>query len=205
MVTQDSHDFRLTPLGRVVAAEVASFGQTVDAADRLEPLLDAVGDEADTLDVAQFVDATVTTVEPSNPYGPLERSIDLLRDSNSLRGFDTTTIVPLFVNEIRDEILGNMTVDVIHLPSVVDTIVDSYPDQIGNAMASGQITLSAHENLPFGLVIFDDTIGVGGYDSETGTLRTFVDTSDPDAREWAHSLYRRYRSEASELERPLVN
>jgi predicted transcriptional regulator len=202
-VTQDGNHFRLTALGRTVAAEVESFRRSVHAADRLEPLLDTVGEQADTLDIEHFTGATVTTVEPSNPYAPLQRFMELLRNADSIQGFDTTTIAPVFVDDIRDEILGGMTVDVVYLPAVVDSIVDAYADEINDAMASGRVTLSTHDDLPFGLAIFDDTIGVGGYDPETGMLRTFVDTSNPNAREWARSLYRRYRDEATVLDRPL--
>ncbi|WP_232703278.1 helix-turn-helix transcriptional regulator [Halobacterium wangiae] len=200
LIVQDGSEFRLTPLGRAVAAEVASFRRGVRTASRLEPLLEAVGDDAAAIDVSLFEDATVTTMAPTNPYGPVGRFMELLVASPSLRGFDTTTIAPVFVDNIRDEILGGMEVDVVYLPAVVDAVVDSYPDEVRAAVDSGRLTLSTHPDLPYGLAIFEDRIGVGGYDAETGMLRAFVDTSDPAAREWALAEYERYREEATVLD-----
>ncbi|WP_232702691.1 helix-turn-helix transcriptional regulator [Halobacterium wangiae] len=135
-------------------------------------------------------------MEPTNPYKPVVRFLERLRESDSIVGFDTTSIAPIFVAEIRDEILGGMEVDVVYLPSVVDDILDTYPDEVRRTVASGNLRLSVHDDLPFGLAIFDDYVGVGGYDEETGMLRAFVGTDDPAAREWALDLYEQYRAEA---------
>lgn len=64
------------------------------------------------------------------------------------------------------------------------------------AVESDQLTLSAHDDLPSGLAIFDDRIGLGGYDADSGMLPAFVDTDDPDAREWALKRHERYREAA---------
>jgi|GEM_PF-6626660 len=52
------------------------------------------------------------------------------------------------------------------------------------------------EDDPFGLAIFDDRVGVGGDDDETGLLRAFIDTDEPSVRAWALDQYERYRAAA---------
>jgi predicted transcriptional regulator len=202
IVEQRGNEFELTTFGQTVADEVAAYRRRVRAAGHLKPFLETTPDLPVELDVGLFQRAQVTETEPTNPYGPVARFMELLVDSETLYGFDTTTIAPIYVDEIRDEILGGMETDVVYLPSVVEDIVDTYATEIAAAVESGHLTLSTHEDLPFGLAVFDDRVGLGGYDSETGMLRAFVDTADPGAREWALDLYERYREAATPMELP---
>lgn len=202
LLEQDGHEFHLTALGRTVADEVSTYRRRLRTARRLQPLLETIDDEAVAFDVGPFEDATVTAMAPSNPYAPVARFMELLRDSETLRGFDTTTVAPVFVDEIRDQILGGLETDVVYLPGVARDVVESYPDGVAAAVESGRLTLSMHDDLPFGLAIFDDRVGLGGYDGETGMLRVFVDTDDPTAREWALDRYREYRATADPVAVP---
>lgn len=196
LLVQDGSEFGLSALGRAVADEVTTYRRRLRAARRLQPFLETADSTSVDLDVGLFDDATVTVMEPTNPYAPVSRFMDLLRDSGTIRGFDTTTVAPIYVEEIRDEILGGMETDVVYLPAVVEDMVETYPDAIAAAVESGRFTLAAHDDLPFGLAIFEERIGLGGYDEETGLLRVFVDTDDPAAREWALDRFRRYREDA---------
>ena len=197
LVEQVDDSFQLTPLGRAVADDVTAYRRSLHAASHLQPLLETLGDRADELATEHFADANVAVMEPTNPYKPVERFIECLRESETIRGFDTTSIAPIFVAEIREEILGGMSVDVVYLPSVIDDILATYPDEVEKTVASGNLRLSTHEGLPFGLAVFDDCVGIGGYDEETGMLRVYADTDDPAAREWAFAEYERYRAEAT--------
>lgn len=82
------------------------------------------------------------------------------------------------------------------VPSEVSAADAPWMAKTESPVERGQLTLSTHEDLPFGLAIFDDRIGLGGYDPDSGMLRVFVDTDDPDAREWALQRYERYREAA---------
>ncbi|WP_435365781.1 helix-turn-helix transcriptional regulator [Haloarchaeobius sp. DYHT-AS-18] len=199
LLAQTDDEFELSAFGRTVATEVTTYHQRLTAARRLQPFLDTHTDRAVELDVGLFADARVTEQEPTNPYAPVTRFMELLRDSDTLYGFDTTTIAPIFVDEIREEILDGMETDVVYLPTVVEDIVDAYPKAVKAALESGELSLSTHDDLPFGLAIFDDRVGIGGYDNETGMLSVFVDTDNPAARDWALDLYERYHEEAAPL------
>lgn len=197
LIEQDGDTFELTPLGRTIVDDVTTYQRSLIAANHLHPLLETLGDRAGELRTEFFADANIATMGPRNPYRPVERFIECLRESDTIRGFDTTSIAPIFVAEIREEILGGMTVDVVYLPSVIDDIMATYPDEVEKTVASGNLRLATHEGLPFGLAVFDDRVGIGGYDEETGMLCVYVDTDDPDAREWAIAEYERYRAEAT--------
>jgi predicted transcriptional regulator len=125
--------------------------------------------------------------------------MSLLRASSTLRGFDTTTIAPVFVEDIRNQILGGMETEILYLPETATEIVSSYPEQYRDAVDSGSLTILTDDDLPFGLALFDDRVAIGGYDDETGMLRVFVDTDDPAAYAWGEQLFRTYRERATPL------
>lgn len=190
----------LTPLGEVVAEEVAAASTKVQTARRLQPFLEAFAESQFDIDVARFADATVTESGPGDPYAPLARFMELLQASESLRGFDTTSIAPIFVDEIREAILDGMQASVIYHPPVVDQIADAYPESLRDALDSGRLELFTNPDLPLGLVLFDDRIGLGAYDDETGMLTTFVDTDDPAAIRWGTSVYEYYRASSERFD-----
>ncbi|QIB76470.1 hypothetical protein G3I44_11015 [Halogeometricum borinquense] len=68
---------------------------------------------------------------------------------------------------------------------------------MADSFERGHLQLRTREALPYGLAIFDERVGVGGYDDETGALRVFVDTDTDGARRWAEGVYEMYR-QASE-------
>ncbi|WP_224450534.1 helix-turn-helix transcriptional regulator [Haloprofundus salilacus] len=196
LIIQKGSTFELSAFGRTVADEVSTYRRRLSAAQHVKSFLETISDAPFDLDVGLLAEATVTKVEPTNPYAPVGRFMELLKQSETLRGFDTTTVAPIYVEEIREEILGGMETDIVYLPTVIEDMLDAYPDDLTAAAESGRLSLWKHDELPFGLAIFDERIGLGAYDDETGMLRVFVDTDAPEARKWAVDLYRQYREEA---------
>ncbi|WP_231187036.1 hypothetical protein [Haladaptatus sp. DYF46] len=188
--------YELTPLGRIVAKEVEHLQDTVSVAEQLSALLPSL-DRTD-IDVEYLAEATITVQESNDPYGPVRRFITLLRESETLCGFDTTTIAPMYVDEIRDSIMAGMRTEIIYLPTVIDQLLNDHREETENAIQSGELDLYVYDDLPFGLAIFDDRVGIGGYD-ENGILRVFVDTDAPEVRSWAESLYEEYLAEATSI------
>ena len=188
----------LTALGEVVADATVEFEETLRAARHLRPFL-AVADV--DVDVRPFADATVTVQGPAAPYRPVSRFVSLLEETTALRGFDTAALAPLYVETIRERILGGMEAEIVYPEGVVDGLAEAYPEALSAALDGGTLRLFAHDDLPYGLALFDDRVGLGGYDAETGMLRAFVDTDDAAAIEWGERQFRRYRSEATPIAR----
>ncbi|MCL7418246.1 MAG: hypothetical protein M8354_10460, partial [Halalkalicoccus sp.] len=91
--------FELTWRGEVIAEEVLRFEANVRTAHRLTPLLNAVCDDHREFVVEPFVDATITVAESNDPYRPVERFIELVNKSETFRGFNTTHMAPLVLDE----------------------------------------------------------------------------------------------------------
>lgn len=192
--------YALTAFGEFAAEEILRVRRRFEAADRLRPLLDAIASAPADFEVSWFANSSVVESSPGDPYAPLERFIELVKVTDSLNGFDTTSIAPMFVEDIRAEVVGGMQTSIVYQPSVVEQLADNYGDELADAMDSGHLELFTHGELPFGLALFDERIGVGAYDERTGMLSAFVDTDDPDAYVWGQQLYETYRDEAVPFE-----
>jgi predicted transcriptional regulator len=192
--------FRLTGRGEVVAEEVLRFEANVRTAHRLTPLLDVICEDHREFVVEPFVDATVTVAEPDDPYRPVERFVALARDSTTLRGFNTTHMAPLVLGGFHRRVFEGTETEIVYLPHIAEKLFEAYPERATEAVERGHLTLRTRESLPYGLAIFDDRVGIGGYDETTGLMRVFVDTDAPIAREWAARVYDSIRADSEPLD-----
>lgn len=199
LIERSGGAFVLTPLGEASAEEVAAFGAAIETAWELAPVLEAASAHDIAFDVAAFADATVTTAAPGNPYRPVSRFMSLIEETDSLRGLDPASINPLHIDTIYERIVGGMDTDAVFPSTVVEELLTANPDRAERAFESGHLTLSVHDDLPFGLTICDHRVGVGIYDNDTGLLRTYADTDAPAAHDWAEAVYAEYRNEATVL------
>jgi predicted transcriptional regulator len=192
--------YRLTGKGQVYADELLRFGQNLRTATAIAPLLDAVCEHHQEFVVPPFADATVTAATPEDPHRPVARFVALLRDSPSFRGFNTTHMVPPALAEVYDHLFDGIDTELIYLPTVVDSLLEAYPERLRTAVDAGHLELRTREALPYGLAIFDDRVGIAGYDEETGTMRVFVDSDSAIARAWADRVFDTYRRNSDPLD-----
>ncbi len=203
-VVRQGHRYELTPLGEFVA-------------DRFEDLLDAMTTERKLRDVWRwlpremegfsvelFADAVVSYPGPRYPYEPVERVTHLIERTDAMFGFGTTVFKTINVEAVCEGVLDDMTYEYIYSPDVLEATVACAPERVAAAAARDNCTILVHDALPdedrCGLGIFDDCMGICCHDSATGMLEAIVDTESAAAREWAVSVYDRYRAEARPLD-----
>lgn len=188
--------YRLTGPGEAVAEETLRFEVNVGTAHRLAPLLSRICEDHQDFVVEPFVDATVTEADPTDPHRPIRRLETLLAKTSSLRGFNTTHLVPRSFEDLHERIVADIETEFVHLPNVAETLVEAYPEKARRAMARGDLALRSRDGLPYGLVILDDHVAIAGYDEDTGALHVLVDTDAPIARQWAERVYEAVRSDS---------
>lgn len=196
-LTDDGDRYVLTPLGRAIRRATETYRDAVSATVHLEPLLTALGDCDVALDVEAFASATVTVAEQGDPYGPVNRFTELLDETTSLRGFDTASVSPTYAEDIQERILDGLSVELVYESAVVERIAGQYPDLAAAAFERETIDIRIHDDVPFGLALFEQRVGIGAYDDRTGQLLVFVDSDDPAAYAWGEQLFERYRDEAT--------
>ena len=186
----------LTGSGEAVTYDAGAFRNRAISAWRLAPLYETLAGCPVEIDPSLFADATVTVAAPGAPYAPVRRFGSLVDETDELVGFDTTAVDPSGFRYLADRIHGGMVTEVVYEPTVVERLAATHPKEVKTLSACDHLDVLVHEDLPFGLALFDDRVGLGGYEMETGVLRTYVDTDDPDALTWAESVYESYREEA---------
>lgn len=199
LIERRDSEFYLTELGYTVTAAVVGFKSEVTTAFYLAPMMEALSERDLRPPLIAFADATITRPD-GDPYAPMTRYVSLIRDTTTLRGVNTWAIAPTYMGEIQERILAGMETELIDPLSVVEEIMDNYPERCVEVCVSGYLTIHLHESLPFGLAIFDDRVGIAVHDSETEALRAFIDTDSPQVRAWADAVYETYKAESTLLE-----
>lgn len=192
--------FQLTGRGEAVADEVLRFEANVRTVHRLAPLLNIICEDHQEFVLEPFVDAHVTLAEPDDPYQPVERFISLLSESETFRGFNTTHMAPLVLGGFHDQIFEQTDTEIVYHPHIVEKLFETYPERAHEAIDRGHLALRTRDDLPYGLAIFDECVGIGGYDEATGLMQVFVNTDDPIACEWADRVYASIRADSEPLD-----
>lgn len=194
--------FQLTGKGQVYADEVLRFEQNLRTATAISPLLDVICEYHQEFVIPPFADANVTTATPEDPYRPVARFVALLQESSTFRGFNTTHMVPPALVDVYDHLFDGIETELIYLPNVVDNLVETYPDRLRSAIETGDLVLRSRETLPYGLALFDERVGIAGFDEETGTMRVFVDSDSAIACAWAERVFETYRKNSDLIKFP---
>lgn len=196
-ITRNGRHYETTQLGAFVATGVRDLLDRLETEQTLRDVWEWLPDEETGFTIAMCSDVVVTEADSTNPYRPVNRFMSLLRETDRFRfaGFDVALLEPC-KDELCRRIIDGMHTEIIDPPSVVNYIRTTYPEDFAEALASGNLTVRVHDDLPsYGLGIFDDRIAISGYDPDSGTVRVVVDTETAAAREWAESIYRSYRRE----------
>lgn len=200
LVEKSEGRYTLTAVGERVRDAVATFETRVRTALRLGPVLEAVRETPPSIDLEAFADATVTTTDHGDPYSPVSRCINLIKETETLRGVYVGTIIPLYISDIGQRIIDGMDTINVGSPVRIAEVLAEAPAKCHEVCASGHLTIYLHDDLSYGLVILDDRVGIGIPGTDTRRLQMFVDTNSSEAREWAETVFESYKAEAVKME-----
>ena len=202
IVTKENGRYALTDLGDELADAVAMYETTVGARLRLAPMVAALQSVNPPIEIEAFIDATVTDAKHGDPFAPLTRFITLVKQTDLLRGINTSRIAPTYMDEFRGRILAGMQMEQIEDPEIAEDVMERYPEKCVQVCVSGNLKIwirELNDSFPLGLVLFDDSVGIGLFESKKGTLTTFIDTDERAAIEWANDVFSNYQAESVEL------
>jgi predicted transcriptional regulator len=197
-IVRDGHYYEVTPLGEFVVNEFRGLHEAMNIEQKLRDVLQWLPAEVIGFDIELFIDAVVTVPEFDSPHQTVSRFVELVNETETLFGFAPTTARSDMEALFRSAIDG-MKIEVIFPSILIETVLAFHPEQAPKAIESGNMDILTHDDLPCACAIFDDRIGLAGYDHETGMMRVAIDTDAPEARQWAKELYRSYRRDARPL------
>jgi predicted transcriptional regulator len=156
-----------------------------------------------------FADAVVSYPGPSYPYEPVDRVVQLVEESDSVRALGATVFKSVANEAFCRAALDGTAIEVVYPPDVLAATVAWNPDRFEEVAARDHCTVLVHDDLPdrtrCGIDIFDDRVGICCHDIETRALRAWVDTDASEAREWARTVFERYREEARPVDEGVLD
>lgn len=203
-VVRGGRTYELTPLGEFVAERFTDLRDAMEMEQNLRDVWQWLPREMRGFTVDLFADAVVSYPGPGYPYQPVERLTQLIEGTDRLRGFDSIVFKSSNNEAVCQAVLDGMELEYVYSPTALEATVAWDPEQVMEAATRENCTVLVHDDLPdgnrCGLGIVDDRAGICCHDAETGALTAVIDTGAPEAREWAVSVFERYRREARPVE-----
>lgn len=200
LIEKSNGTYALTPTGTQILDAVSGFEANIRMAIRLGPVLDPLRETGPPVALDAFAEATITTVQ-GYTHSPQRRFLDLLEETDTLRGFAMADFAPFYLGEILQRLIEGLELEEILRPEFAAQQLAEYPDRAIEICNKSNSTMYLHDDLWYGLALFDDRIGIGVRDADARTLRVFVDSGSPAARTWAEAVYESYKAGAVHLPR----
>lgn len=200
LLEQTPAGYLTTGAGSAVVEAVQRFERSLSAIDRLEPLLAELSAPALTRNVHLFAEADLAVATPRNPSAPVEPWLDHLESFDRSRNLIVAGCPPAVTEQALEHVPNGVDFEAICTPMALEADRNTSMGAFEAIVTAETTSLYTHSGLPFTMGIIDEVVTIAGFDTETSLPVASITTSDPDAREWAELLYRRYKREADPLE-----
>jgi predicted transcriptional regulator len=199
-VDRDADEYRLTPMGHIVADGLDDLVDRVQATDELATFLKWFPYAAHDLDVDQLRDTTVTVSTDQNPFAPARELADRLDTASAVRMVLPSTDRQM-VERTRERVLaGDLDLEILISPDLEETVTtEPFAPVVREQIEAGGVTISVcADPVPFYLGLVDDLVLIGVEDDD-GFPRALLETDRESAREWGERLFASYREHARTL------
>ena len=203
-LARNGHRYELTVLGAYVADRLSVFTDAMQVERTLRDVAQWLPHEMDGFSMELFSDVVISSPGPGYPYRPVERLGQLLRESETMRGFGMAVLKSSNLDAFFDHVGIDLECEYIYPPAVFEAVCSWDAETVMEATTRPTFTVYLHGSLPLhewcGVCLFDDRTSICCYEPDSGLLRALVDTESPEMRTWAASIYERYRDEARPLD-----
>lgn len=201
LAVETDDGLELTLPGELLAEAVLRLETRLDAVEILVPLLEKMDHLPPGCEPEFFAEGTVTVQSDEDPYKPHRRFCELVDQTETIRGYDTPSPTPLYLEDVREAILEGMETAVVFPTEVAYQIAADYPDYMRELRKAEWLSISISDDPPpCGLALFDDRVALASYDPETGVLAALAETTDQRGREWAEAEFERVWGQAEPLD-----
>jgi predicted transcriptional regulator len=193
--------YTVTPIGRLLAGEFVGMIETIERIGVLSPFLN----EIDKIDMSKYVDTkhldelVVTVPDSGQPYRPTNRLLEILDTATYRHGFlpVVSAILAQYTQQAAEP--DQNDVEVVLYRETVDTLRRQYPKDMKNTTEESRIEIFVcADELPYGLLIFEDRILLAAYD-DIGRMQALVESKSDEATEWGQRVYEEYRQQSTRL------
>ena len=199
-VERTGSGYTATTVGELLCTEFVEMGETATKIERMAPFLNTV-DAPGEVAVDRLSDVLVTTPEPTRPYSPRKRLLQIFEEEvDCVQGL-LPVVSSLSVEEARRaDADGEPNGEYVISLAAFDALHDQYA---GEGVDGPEIDLPARidvrvydGDLPYGLFVSDDALALAAYD-ELGRMQALIDSTDVTTIEWGERVYEAYRRQST--------
>lgn len=194
--------YRTTSQGEALSHLVDTFLAGIEAIDRLEPLLEAVPD-GELLEHAHLLhDATVTTVDASDPYRVAERSIERFERARDVRGVVASASSRDMLEDAAAVVESKRSVEWYFAESALDVHDAVGGETLRDALDAPHVTVGVapDDAVPFTFSVDQDDVSISGHDPTSGLPTVVVESESEAARRWLEARFETIREAATPLD-----
>lgn len=195
LATRTGHEYAVTPLGALFAAELSSLLEAIEVGADLQALgpwlpLDELG-----IDVGALADADVTLPTTLEPLAPVRRAAAVVAESERVRGL-CNNVLPAVLRSLKRAVeAGRIRVDVTVTADAFEAVAAD-PDGgtvLRDLLGSGRVDIAIHDGqIPVLALVADETVLFAVTD-EAGVIRGLVESQNPAVRSWFDTTYEAFR------------
>lgn len=197
-ITRDDGGFEATATGRLALTEYDRYCERTRTIQTAQAFLDILPADA-PVDTAILHGASISFPTQYAPEEALQPSIELLRESTSIRG--TAPVILSFYPDLFEERMreDGLSVEIIATEDVLATLPTMMSDRVDAFIHHEKISLyKAGNSLPYALWLMETTdgthAGITTYDA--GGVAGLLVNDSPAAVEWAEAQYEQYLEHA---------
>jgi predicted transcriptional regulator len=201
LLYRDGYEYVLTPLGELLAAEIGSLLDSVEAMQRLEDVRRWLSIDEFDFPVERLVDADVVVPSTPDPTATIRRMEELLGEARRVR-LVANSIVPGCLEALwREVTAGRQTLAWVTTPAALEVVTDDpeLTQWTRELLETEDASVYVHEDgFPQVLCVVDETV-LTPVSDETGSVQGHVETEDEVFRSWSEEAIAAYVREAEPL------
>jgi predicted transcriptional regulator len=199
-VEKRKNEYTATELGEYVEKSFTEFVDTMDVLEALSEFREHVPSSEVDVDFETLAESEVVVSAEHRPHAPLETYLDAVEDADEIQAV-SPVISDLSSEKFYDNINNGTEVHNVVRKEVIETIFRRWEDRMESVVDTGRTQTWVYEGeLPFGLMIADDTVHITAHD-DSGVMRAVVVTDSKEALEWASEYHQQLTQKAVTLEK----
>lgn len=198
LVCNSAREYEITPLGEVVVEDFSPAIDAIELVRKVRPFLRWFPEGELSFDVRALADATVVVADSNDPYAPVNRHIEALKEADHFR-----CLLPAIglqaMSVARDRVVEHeCRCEIVYSEGLAPTIQDQpeYKELAEELHQAHRCELLISDRvISFYLGLFGQRVQIGVEDND-GMPRALVETNTDEVREWAEQTYEKYRMQA---------
>lgn len=202
-IERTGRGFTATTAGRLALEQYRALTDRLETITTATQLLEHVPFEH-APPPAVLADADIRWPEPPEPAQVLEPIITMLRGADQLRALSRAVSDPKLLGTVEEQVVEKgLDVEFIYSEAMIDHLRSSYPERVDGIWERENFRMYMTDTLPFSLGVMhgremEPQLVLIVY-NEDGEFRGVLYNETPAAIAWGEDVFRRERSQATEL------